>query len=155
MAPRTGTAITVGATTSTDARASYSNYGSCLDIFAPGSSITSSWIGSHTVTNTISGTSMATPHVAGVAALYFQSNPSASAATVCNALVANATANVVTSAGRNSPNVLLFSNYQSNVLRSEESDLLVACETATSRSFASLGTTLLHHRLHARQQKRV
>lgn len=61
-------AITVGATTSANARASYSNYGSVLDIFAPGSSILSSWIGSTTATNTISGTSMATPHVAGAAA---------------------------------------------------------------------------------------
>lgn len=108
---RTATAITVGATTSTDARASYSNYGSCLDIFAPGSSITSSWIGSNTATNTISGTSMATPHVVGVAAQYLQANPTASAATVRNALVANGTTGKVTSAGRNSPNVLLFTNY--------------------------------------------
>lgn len=108
---RTGTAITVGATTSTDARASYSNYGSCLDIFAPGSSITSAWIGSNTATNTISGTSMATPHVAGVSALYLQSNPGASPSTVRNALVANATTGKVTSPGRNSPNVLLFTNY--------------------------------------------
>lgn len=108
---RTPNAITVGATTSTDARASYSNYGSCLDIFAPGSSITSSWYTSNTATNTISGTSMATPHVAGVAALYLQGNPSASPATVRNALVGNATAGVVTSAGRNSPNLLLFTSY--------------------------------------------
>lgn len=108
---RTATAITVGATTSTDARASYSNYGSCLDIFAPGSSITSSWIGSNTATNTISGTSMATPHVVGVAAQYLQANPTASAATVRNALVANGTAGKVTNRGANSPNVLLFTNY--------------------------------------------
>ena len=108
---RTSSAITVGATTSTDARASYSNYGACLDLFGPGSSITSSWIGSNTATNTISGTSMATPHVAGVAALYLQSNPGASAASVRNALVANGTTGKVTSAGRNSPNVLLYSNY--------------------------------------------
>jgi subtilisin family serine protease len=108
---RAGVAITVGATTNTDARASYSNFGSCLDIFAPGSSITSTWSTSNTATATISGTSMASPHVAGVAALYLQGNPTASPATVRNALVANATANVVTSAGRNSPNRLLFTNY--------------------------------------------
>jgi aqualysin 1 len=104
-------AITVGATTSTDARASYSNYGSCLDIFAPGSSIKSAWYTSNTATNTISGTSMASPHAAGVAALYLQSNPNASPSAVASALVANSTANVVGSAGRNSPNRLLFSNY--------------------------------------------
>ena len=108
---RTPAAITVGATTTTDARASYSNFGKCLDIFAPGSSITSSWYTSNTATNTISGTSMAAPHVAGVAALYLQGSPGASPVTVRNALVANATANVVTSAGRGSPNLLLYTNY--------------------------------------------
>lgn len=108
---RVATAITVGATTSTDARASYSNYGSCLDLFAPGSSITSAWYTSNTATNTISGTSMATPHVAGVAALYLQGNSSAAPSAVASALVANATTGVVTNAGRNSPNRLLFTNY--------------------------------------------
>jgi subtilisin family serine protease len=108
---RTGSAITVGATTSTDARASYSNYGSCLDLFAPGSSITSAWIGSNTATNTISGTSMATPHVAGVAALYLQSNPGAAPSTVRNAIVANGTTGKVTNPRNGSPNILLFSNY--------------------------------------------
>ena len=108
---RAASAITVGATTSTDARASYSNFGSCLDIFAPGSSITSAWRTSNTATNTISGTSMASPHVAGVAALYLASNPGASASTVRNALVNNATLNKVTNAGAGSPNRLLFTNY--------------------------------------------
>jgi subtilisin family serine protease len=108
---RVANAITVGATTSSDARASYSNYGSCLDLFAPGSSITSAWYTSNTATNTISGTSMATPHVAGVAALYLQGNPGASPATVSSALIANATNGKVTNAGRNSPNRLLYTNY--------------------------------------------
>ncbi|GIW38119.1 MAG: serine protease [Meiothermus sp.] len=108
---RVAAGITVGATTSNDARASYSNYGSCLDLFAPGSSITSAWISSDTSTNTISGTSMATPHVAGVAALYLQSNPTATPATVRNAIVSNATSGVVGSPGRRSPNLLLFTNY--------------------------------------------
>jgi subtilisin family serine protease len=105
---RVGNAITVGATTSTDARASYSNKGSCLDLFAPGSSITSAWYTSNTATNTISGTSMATPHVTGVAALYLQGH-SATPTQVRNAIVGAATQNVVTSAGTGSPNLLLYS----------------------------------------------
>jgi subtilisin family serine protease len=105
---RVGNAITVGATTSTDARASYSNKGSCLELFAPGSSITSAWYTSNTATNTISGTSMATPHVTGVAALYLQGH-SATPTQVRNAIVGAATQNVVTSAGTGSPNLLLYS----------------------------------------------
>src|ERR1044072_5571485 len=105
---RTAAAITVGATTSSDARASYSNFGTCVDIFAPGSSITSAWSTSNTATNTISGTSMASPHVAGAAALYLQANPGASNATVRNALVNNGTTNVITGAGTGSPNRLLY-----------------------------------------------
>ena len=108
---RVAEGITVGATDSTDTRPSWSNFGSCLDLFAPGVSITSAWNSSNTATNTISGTSMATPHVAGVAALYLQNNPSASPATVRNALVNNATSGVVKNPGRNSPNRLLFTNY--------------------------------------------
>jgi aqualysin 1 len=107
---RTGVAITVGATTSTDARASYSNFGSCLDLFAPGSSITSAWFTSNTATATISGTSMASPHVAGVAAQLLQVSPSASPSTIRSAIVGDATLNAVTSAGRRSPNVLLFTD---------------------------------------------
>ena len=105
---RTAEAITVGATTSTDARASYSNKGSCLDLFAPGSSITSAWITSNTATNTISGTSMATPHVAGVAALYLEGH-NVTPLQVRNAIVGAATPNVVGNPGKNSPNLLLYS----------------------------------------------
>jgi PKD repeat protein len=108
---RVGAAITVGATTNTDARASYSNFGSCLDLFAPGSSITSAWYSSDTSTNTISGTSMASPHVAGAAALYLDANPSATASQVRNALVNNGTTGKVTSAGTGSPNVLLYTAF--------------------------------------------
>ncbi len=100
-------AITVGATTSSDARASYSNYGSVLDIFAPGSSITAGWHTSDTATNTISGTSMAAPHVAGAAAVYLASHTSATPAAVASALTGGATTNVVTSPGSGSPNRLL------------------------------------------------
>lgn len=100
-------AITVGATTGSDARASYSNYGSVLDIFAPGSSITAGWYTSDTATNTISGTSMATPHVAGAAAVYLAGHTSATPAAVASALTGGATADVVTSPGSGSPNRLL------------------------------------------------
>ncbi|MDD9378655.1 S8 family peptidase [Streptomyces sp. ZAF1911] len=100
-------AITVGATTNTDAKASYSNYGAVLDLFAPGSNITSSWGTGDTATNTISGTSMATPHVVGAAALYLAANPTATPAQVSTALVNAATPNVVTSPGTGSPNRLL------------------------------------------------
>ncbi|OQD54415.1 peptidase S8 [Streptomyces phaeoluteigriseus] len=100
-------AITVGATTSTDAKASYSNYGSVLDIFAPGSSITAGWYTSDTATNTISGTSMATPHVAGAAAIYLAGHTSATPAQVATALINGSTTGKVTSAGTGSPNRLL------------------------------------------------
>ncbi|WP_367129924.1 S8 family peptidase [Saccharothrix sp. HUAS TT1] len=105
---RVAAAITVGATTNTDARASYSNYGSVLDIFAPGSSITSAWHTSDSATNTISGTSMATPHVAGAAARYLQGARSATPAQVASYLVGQATTSKVTSPGTGSPNRLLY-----------------------------------------------
>ncbi len=106
---RAANAITTGSTTTTDARSSFSNIGTCLDIFAPGSGILSAWYTSNTATATLSGTSMASPHVAGVAALYKQANPSASSTTIRNAIVNNATTGVVTNAGSGSPNRLLYS----------------------------------------------
>ncbi|MFD7961366.1 S8 family serine peptidase [Streptomyces zaomyceticus] len=105
---RVSEAITVGSTTNTDARSSFSNYGSVLDIFAPGSNITSSWNSSDSATNTISGTSMATPHVAGAAAVYLAGNPTATPAQVSTALTTAATPNVVTNPGSGSPNRLLY-----------------------------------------------
>ena len=107
---RATNAITVGATTSTDARASYSNFGSCLDLFAPGSSITSAWKSSNTATKTISGTSMASPHVAGVVALILQGS-SATPAQVTSTLLGNASTGKVSNAGSGSANRLLFTNY--------------------------------------------
>ncbi|HEX8210794.1 MAG TPA: S8 family serine peptidase [Longimicrobium sp.] len=104
-------AITIGATTKADAKTTWSNYGSCVDFFAPGSGITSAWIGGgNSETNTISGTSMATPHVAGVAALYLQSNPLATPQQVRDALFAATTKGVVTSS-KTTNNHLLFTAY--------------------------------------------
>ena len=105
---RAANAITVGATERTDVRASYSNFGSCLDIFAPGTSITSAWINSATAINTISGTSMASPHVAGVAAALLSANPTFTPADISSMLRSSATPNVVSSAGTGSPNYLLY-----------------------------------------------
>jgi subtilisin family serine protease len=105
---RVGEAITVGATTRTDARSSFSNFGSVVDIFAPGSAILSAWRTSDTATTTISGTSMATPHVAGVAARFLQNNSTASPATVRNELVAQATLNRLSGIPSGTANRLLF-----------------------------------------------
>ncbi|QEV16387.1 S8 family peptidase [Streptomyces alboniger] len=103
----TPAAITVGATDSNDARASFSNYGTCLDLFAPGVNITSAYHSSDTATTVMSGTSMASPHVAGAAALVLAANPSWSPAQVRDKLVADATPNKVTDARTGSPNKLL------------------------------------------------
>ncbi len=93
---RAPSAITVGSTTNTDGMSSFSNYGSCVDIFAPGSSIVSVGISSNTATATLSGTSMASPHVAGAAALYLYANPNATPSAVATALVNNASSNKIT-----------------------------------------------------------
>jgi subtilisin family serine protease len=111
---RAPNAITVGATgayyagETTDSRSGYSNFGTCLDIFAPGTDIVSSWMGSTTATNTISGTSMATPHVAGVAAVLFGRYPTSTPAQIATMLRNTATPNVVLAAGTGSPNYLLY-----------------------------------------------
>jgi aqualysin 1 len=110
---RVAEALTVGSTTSTDARSSFSNFGSCVNIFAPGSNITSAWHTSNTATNTISGTSMASPHAAGVAALYLQGAPGASPATVGSAIINNASTGRLSGIGSGSPNRLLYSLFGS------------------------------------------
>jgi subtilase family protein len=124
---RVPAAITVGATTMTDGRSSFSNFGTCVDIFAPGSDITSTWNTSDTATNTISGTSMATPHVTGVAALYLSQFGSQTPAAVAAAITGNATNGLIGNPGAGSPNKLLFSlfNGGANVVFSDgfETDL--------------------------------
>src|SRR5688572_5197273 len=106
---RVAEAITVSATNSSDQKASWANYGTCVDIFAPGVSILSAWYTSNTATNTISGTSMATPHVAGVATLYLQDHP-ATPLQVRDTIVNSATTGVITAIpGSGSPNRLLYS----------------------------------------------
>ena len=94
---RVTNALTIGSTTSSDARSSFSNYGNCVDWFAPGSSILSAYNTSDTATATLSGTSMAAPHTAGAVALYLQGNPTASPATVRTVLFGLLTTGVVTS----------------------------------------------------------
>lgn len=105
---RVPNALTAASSTSTGARSSFSNWGSCIDLFAPGSSIKSAWHTSATATNTISGTSMASPHIAGVAALYLAVNPGASPSAVHSAIVNSATPNEITDV-KGSPNRLLYS----------------------------------------------
>ena len=108
-------AITVGATTSSDAESSFSNYGSCVDILAPGSGIVSAWIGSDSAKATQNGTSMATPHVSGVAAQYLRTNPTATPGGVWKAILLISTPGVLTlhsaSVANGTPNRLLYTNY--------------------------------------------
>ncbi|HEY0639237.1 MAG TPA: S8 family serine peptidase, partial [Pseudonocardiaceae bacterium] len=105
---RVGTALTVNASDIGDNRASFSNIGACTDLFGPGVNITSAWSTSDTATSTISGTSMATPHVAGAAALYLSGNTGATPAQVHAHIVNTATPNKIPSPGANTPNRLLF-----------------------------------------------
>ena len=108
---RVAEAITVSATDNTDRKPSWANIGSCVDLFAPGINILSAWYTGISATNIISGTSMATPHVTGVSALYVEGNLGATPQQVRDAIVNNATTGVVSNAGTGSPNRLLFSSY--------------------------------------------
>jgi subtilisin family serine protease len=104
---RAPSAITVGATDVTDTRAPFSNWGNCVDVFAPGVAVRSSWATADDATNTISGTSMATPHVSGIVARYQQAHPAAAPATVTAALLASATPGTVADR-KGSPNLLAY-----------------------------------------------
>jgi subtilisin family serine protease len=134
---REASAITVGATTNTDARASYSNFGSCLDLFAPGSAITSAWHESTGAVKTLNGTSMAAPHVAGLVALILGSSADATPADIPDLIRAVATAGVVTSAGTGSPNLLLYTLADS-VAEAPASPALMASVAGLSSHASSL-----------------
>jgi subtilisin family serine protease len=139
---RVAEAITVGATTNTDAKTSWSNYGDCVDWFAPGAGITSAWHTSTSATNTISGTSMATPHVAGAAALYLQANSGATPQQVRDALYEATTKGIVTNS-RTANNHLLFTLFDGGgstpVNQPPNATFTYACSDLTC-SFADTST---------------
>lgn len=108
---REKSAITVAATAKDDSRSSFSNYGECVDVFAPGTGVKSAGHQSDTATATMNGTSMAAPHVTGVAALYVSENPEATPVEVEEALLAASTSDKVTGPGKDSPNKLLYSRF--------------------------------------------
>ena len=103
--------LTVGATTVNDTRAAFSNFGACLDIFAPGVNIRSDWNTSNVATAVLSGTSMASPHVAGELALVRQWQPAVNAVVAQNIVIANSTPGIVLNPGAGSPNRMLFMGF--------------------------------------------
>jgi hypothetical protein len=133
-------AITVGATASSDARSTFSNWGKCLDIFAPGTGIKSAGHTSNSATAVKDGTSMASPHVAGVAALYLQTDTTATAAQVRAAIVNGSTKNKVKNPGTGSPNNLLFSLI-SSIPRPIAPAGTISDRTPTYKWTASIGAT--------------
>ncbi|RKH47247.1 S8 family peptidase [Corallococcus sp. AB049A] len=108
---RTAEAITVGATNSVDRRASFSNHGDCVDVFAPGEGILSAWASDDTAAKTLSGTSMATPHVTGIVALFLEAHPTSAPQEVSAAMTGNATPDKVSNPGRCSPNRMAYSGF--------------------------------------------
>lgn len=104
-------AITVGSSTNRDGRSSFSNFGRCVDIFAPGSNIQSAWINGSNASRSISGTSMASPHVAGAAALLLEQFPSASPQKIEELMLRAATTGTISNVGSGSPNLMLFTRF--------------------------------------------
>jgi subtilisin family serine protease len=122
-------AITVAASDDTDTRAYFSNFGSCVDVFAPGVDITSAWYSSNTATNTISGTSMASPHVAGAVAVYLGLNPNATTSAVASWVTGNAGTGKISDV-QGSPNLLLYTGTGGGT-DPEPSDCAATKSTAT------------------------
>jgi hypothetical protein len=139
---RVAAALTVGASDINDVQASFSNFGTCVDLYAPGVNITSSWGTTDIATNTISGTSMATPHVTGAAALYLSANPAATPAQVASALVSGADSGVLTSTGAGSPNKLLYERFIGAVAGPPDTTPPVATLTAPAAGTDSGMVTL-------------
>jgi subtilisin family serine protease len=108
-------AITVAASNSSDQRASFSNFGSCIDLFAPGESIASAWYTGSTATATLSGTSMASPHVAGAVAQLLEVAVDPSPSSIAQQLISATTPNTIQSAGTDSPNRLLYADANTSV----------------------------------------
>ena len=132
----TSSAINVAASDENDARWSWSNYGKCVDIFAPGANVLSAWATSATASKTLKGTSHATPHVAGVAALALQNNPALSVADVTSLIVSSATVDAISDAGTGSPNTLLYAPL------SESSSVPVVTTTTTTTPATTTTTTV-------------
>jgi len=123
-------AITVGATDSADAKLGISNYGKCVDVYAPGAWITSAWHTGAADYRTLKGTSFASPHVAGIAALVLEANPTYTPAQVASAIVSSATPNVITGLSTTSTNLLAYAPYA--VAPTPVTTTTVAQETTTT-----------------------
>ncbi len=135
-------ALTVGATDETDARAPFSNYATCLDLFAPGVNIASAWSTSDTAVKTLNGTSMATPHVAGVVARYLESAPTATPSQVAEVITNSATPSQVTGAGSCSPTSLLYASPTADTAWAAASLASSTLTNATSTSPITYGESV-------------
>ena len=135
------TALTVAAITPSNAKASYSNYGPCVDIFAPGSDVVSAWYGSSTILRSRSGTSMAAPHASGVAAQILEQHPTWTPQEVYAQIVSQSTPNAISAVSADTVNLLLFNNYQPALAEAPATTTTVAPTTTTSTTTTSTSTT--------------